>query len=47
MYVDHMKRLYPVLDFILSLNKLFVDRELRMNELKEEIKELKSKMQEE
>jgi len=29
------------------MNRLFVDRELRMKELKEEIKELKSKMQEE
>lgn len=28
------------------MNKLFVDRELRMRELKEEIKELKRKMQE-
>jgi len=26
------------------MNKLFVDRELRMKELKEEIKELKRKM---
>ena len=29
------------------INRLFVDRELRMKEMKEEIKELKSKMQEE
>jgi len=46
-FKDCLQKVYPVLDFILSLNKLFVDRELRMNELKEEIKELKSKMQEE
>jgi len=43
---ERTKNLKDKTEKLERMNKLFVDRELRMKELKEEIKELKSKMQE-
>ena len=43
---ERTKKLKEKTEKLERMNKLFVDRELRMKELKEEIKELKKKMQE-
>lgn len=43
---ERTKKLKEKTEKLERINKLFVDRELRMKELKEEIKKLKSKMQE-